>query len=174
MATATRSFTPREVPPSGSEHLRFPLGVHPNGSVAQPGDALAGIVKNLLSERVTNAAQIVPEPVEIELKKVVRGEDGSYRLVSRPSIRGVPTRHNTRPGRFSKLDAQGADILASAFAGESAYEHAPDHAIWEALLQACIQTDAKGHALRTLCDATAALLCLRLGLVVDPFKLAWE
>ncbi len=172
--TETRPFDFREVPPSGTELIRYPLGVHPNGSPTEPGIALAGIARNLLSDRMTNAPEIIQEAITVDLKKVIRHEDGSYELVPRPSVRGVPSRINTRPGRFGKLNALGADILASAFAGESAYENAPDQVIWDALLQACIQTEARGHALRTLCDATASLICLRVGILIDPFTLAWE
>jgi hypothetical protein len=170
----SRSFRPEDVPPSGSATIRLPLGVHPNGSTGEPGTVLANIAWNEMLERQKEAPlPHPPETVEIELKKVVRTKDG-YKLADRPSVKAVPQRLNTRPGKFTSLDVEGADILASFLLGQEAYELAPDRLVWQSLLEAVEQTEATGHALRKLCDAVALAVCTRAGAVLEAQHLRWE
>jgi hypothetical protein len=178
MPTATappsRAFRVEDVPASGADLIRWPIGVHPSGRTGEPGTVLSGIAWNLMLTRQQDAP--LPEPpevVEIELKKVVRTEDG-YKLVERPNVQAIPTRRNDRPGRFTSLDVSGADLLASFLLGEEAYGNAPDRLVWEALLAACQQTGASGHALRKINDAVTLTILARAGVIVQANQVRWE
>ena len=173
-ATAPTSYSPETVPASGCELIRWP-SVHPNGRPGEHAAVLSGIVHNLVLARAQEAEPLTPPRVEVALQKVVRHDDtGEYRLVPRPPVAGAPTRAAFRPGSFSSLDVEGAEILAEMLVGGPALYKATDKELWESLLAACEQTGAHGRALRELCDSVAVLVCLRCGLEADPRKIPWE
>lgn len=174
--TETRTFNPYDVPATGSADVsRFPVGVSPAGHTGPPDQVYANLLSNLVADRQNEQPQIIPETVVVELFKVVRSDKtGEYALVQRPGVRAVPTRANTRPGRFGTVKAQGIELLNDAFLGGEAWEKARDADIWEALLAACKDVQAQGRALRMLCDLTALLILARAGIVTTADRLAWE
>lgn len=168
-----KPYNPVEAPPTGGP-LRWPA-YQPNGSPAPHGRVLAGIAKTLAGQRVADAPLPEPPvPVEIHLKKVVKSQDGSYRLVDRPSVVAIPTRLSARPSKFPADPISGPDAFASFIAGQEAYETLPDKAVWDALLAAVEATGATGRDLRICCDACATAICVRRGCIVPENKIAWE
>lgn len=178
MPTTTRdprSFDPYAVPATNSRRSRWPVGISPAGHVGRPDETYANLVSGLVADRQTEQPQVLPEAITVELFKVIRDDTtGRYALVERPGVRAIPTRTNTRPGRFAAVETEGVELLNDFLLGREAWEKARDDEIWEALLAAAQDVEAKGRALRQLNDLTAVAICARAGVIVHTYDLAWE
>jgi len=160
-----RAYALESVPEAGDEESRYLLGQTSSGwNVSRRIDSVASAYLQLASRLREKTADLSPAFVEVDLHYVGRRADGSYVLVKRGTVRAIPKKAKTKSGRFSRPSATGGALLDRIFLGE---EDARDELIWAALLALCSAEAPTGRVLRDLNDATAELMCLRAGLVVD-------
>jgi hypothetical protein len=171
MATIA-TWTPEDVPASGTSDTRFAIGSKPSGVSSRPDETVSNVYAALSEKRIAEAEHRRPETRTVALRLVTKS-DGKWVLLDRGSVTGVVTAEPVRPGRFWKAPKPGAlldELMLGPKGGES-YTNATDQRVFEALLEVCASLDCSPRAARAISDAVCRVVCLRAGLIVPPWDL---
>jgi hypothetical protein len=154
------AYDPHAIPARDDERTRFALEVSPSGVVQDPGLTALTVWETLLRERLKETSPAV-EPVTVELKRVLRLDDGTYVLapLSRP-VTFVPAHKPRRESKHKKYEAGGAyldNLLLKNFS------QGRDDYVFEAALAAARELKLRGPALRRISVLACQIVLSRAG-----------
>jgi hypothetical protein len=163
----------KDVPPSGTDRSRFAdLGTTPAGIGGNAAEVVVNVYTQLAEELVASAAPLAPDPIEVELRRVERRADGTYRLVKTGSVRGVPTLNAIRSdGKFKRRVTRGGAFLDLFFARDAEAQNVRDADVFRAALELAGDEHFAGDPLRKLNELVGRVVCCRHGLAVKPWEL---
>jgi hypothetical protein len=172
-----RRYSLREVPERTDGGSRYALSSSPAGWGSDPRTQLVSNLDALLAEMVSGAAQLTPELVEVEVKKIVVSGDG-YSLVSLGVVQAPQRFPSRRAGKFSGLlgELGCGRALDGFFLGKEAFSSSRglrDPEAWD-----CALAVAEFHALdqaqaSKLSEVVARALLFRAGAdVKDIYELS--
>jgi hypothetical protein len=121
-----------------SQHYRYE---NEHGVRCDPGIHVLGQYGRLAADRVAEMRRLAPEPIVMELQRVVAVQAERERVagfelkkLSKPVI-FTPSHRGVAPGRFAQLSKSGAGLLDDFYAGgQEGWRQARDQDIYDALL----------------------------------------
>jgi hypothetical protein len=170
--TTASKYDPAAVPPSGVPGVsRFLLGSSPTGITCDPARTALVCWRNLLAEAQQNAERLLPETKEIPLQRIVI-DNGAYRLIERPAIRGQVTLKPTATGRFCSLGEDFAgSLIDRVMLGERISGGIRPEVLWNAARDFAESAQLDGSDCRNLSESCAIFLALQAGIHVSPLDL---
>jgi hypothetical protein len=161
------------VPPVGdSVSSRFAVATSPGGWGTSPSTNVAAVASQLIARLVAEAPPALPPSKTVSLKRVRPTNNGTFELIDRGTVTGVPTLASRVPGKFSRLTSSAGALIDELLLGAgSGFESARDDDLWEALKETCETLGAGGEEARSLSDAVAIAVLCRHGLSVRRDRL---
>lgn len=166
--TAPPKYDPRTVPPTETNGVsRYLLDSSPSGITLAPTDTALLCWGNLLAESQANAKPLPPETRRIQLKRLVRGDNG-YQLIERGVVSRPVTLQTRASGRFASLQGDsGGSLLDRIFLGDDRISGGVrEDVVWSAALEFASAFQLDGEQLRRLSDLCALYLCLQAGISI--------